>query len=154
MFWHLRMILTYKKTLGKFTKVLGFEKTPPPLGKNSQKIPFFWGGSVPYQHHHIGHHVIITVTWSGRCHIAAGKARSQRWQSRNLWKTAFLAGWCKPCLYLILRSKRAPCRPHPNHSRLFSSPLPSSSLQCIFILMIILIIEFDKHTCCSIEGQI
>ena len=38
------MILAYKKTLGKFTKVLGFEKTPPPFGKKSQKIPiFFWG---------------------------------------------------------------------------------------------------------------
>jgi len=47
MFWHLRMILAYKKTLGKFTKVLGFEKTPPPFGKNSQKIPFFFVGSVP-----------------------------------------------------------------------------------------------------------
>ena len=34
-----------QKTLGKFTKVLGFEKTPPPpFGKNTQKIPFFlWG---------------------------------------------------------------------------------------------------------------
>ena len=44
MFWHLRMILAYKKTLGKFTKVLGIEETPPPFGKNSQKIPFFLGG--------------------------------------------------------------------------------------------------------------
>ena len=39
------MILAYKKTLGKFTKVLGFEKTPPPFGKNSQKIPFFFGAA-------------------------------------------------------------------------------------------------------------
>ena len=43
MFWHLRMILASKKTLGKFTKVLGFEKTPPPpLGKNTKKTPFFF----------------------------------------------------------------------------------------------------------------
>ena len=40
------MILAYKKTLGKFTKVLGFEKTPPPpLGK-IPKNPVFLG-SVP-----------------------------------------------------------------------------------------------------------
>ena len=44
MFWHLRMILAYKKTLGKFTKVLGFEKTlPPPLGKIPKKSRFFFG---------------------------------------------------------------------------------------------------------------
>ena len=43
MFWHLRMTLAYKKTLGKFTKVLGFEKTPPPppLGKIPKKSRFF-----------------------------------------------------------------------------------------------------------------
>ena len=38
MFWHLRMILAWQKKLGKFTKVLGIEKTPHPFGKNSQKI--------------------------------------------------------------------------------------------------------------------
>ena len=42
MFWHLRMILAYKKTLGKFTKVLGFEKTPP-LGKIPKKSRIFFG---------------------------------------------------------------------------------------------------------------
>ena len=48
MFWHLRMILAYKKTLGRFTKVLGFEKTPlPPLWEKLPKNPVFWGGSVP-----------------------------------------------------------------------------------------------------------
>ena len=49
MFWHLRMILAYKKTLGKFTKVLGFEKTPlpPPLGKIPKKSRFFfWAASL------------------------------------------------------------------------------------------------------------
>ena len=36
------MNLAYKKILGKFTKVLGFGKTPPPhVGKNSQIISFF-----------------------------------------------------------------------------------------------------------------
>ena len=35
--------LAYKKILGKFTKVLGFGKTPPPLvGKNSQIISGFF----------------------------------------------------------------------------------------------------------------
>ena len=33
--------LAYKKILGKFTKVLGFGKTPPHVGKNSQIISFF-----------------------------------------------------------------------------------------------------------------
>ena len=47
MFWHLRMILAYKKTLGKFTKVLGFEKTPPPpLGKIPKKSRFFLAASL------------------------------------------------------------------------------------------------------------
>ena len=37
------MILAYKKTPGKFTKVLGFEKTPPsPLGKNPKKSRLFF----------------------------------------------------------------------------------------------------------------
>ena len=38
------MILAYQKYLGKFAKVLGIEKTPPPpFVKNSQKIQlFFW----------------------------------------------------------------------------------------------------------------
>ena len=40
------MILAYKKTLGKFTKDLGFEKTPPPFGKIPKKIPFFGEGGV------------------------------------------------------------------------------------------------------------
>ena len=36
------MNLAYKKILGKFTKVLGFGKTPPPhVGKNSQIKSFF-----------------------------------------------------------------------------------------------------------------
>jgi len=34
--------LAYKKILGKFTKVLGFGKTPPHVGKNSQIISFFF----------------------------------------------------------------------------------------------------------------
>ena len=40
--------LAYKKILGKFTKVLGFGKTPPHVGKNSQIISFFFFESVPY----------------------------------------------------------------------------------------------------------
>ena len=36
------MNLAYKKILGKFTKVLGFGKTPPHVGKNSQMISFFF----------------------------------------------------------------------------------------------------------------
>ena len=36
------MNLAYKKILGKFTKVLGFGKTPPHVGKNSQIISFFF----------------------------------------------------------------------------------------------------------------
>ena len=47
MFWHLRMILASKKTLGKFTKVLGFEKTPP-LWEKFPKNPVFFFDSVPY----------------------------------------------------------------------------------------------------------
>ena len=44
---HLGPNLAYKKILGKFTKVLGFWKTPPPnVGKNSQIISFFFE-SVP-----------------------------------------------------------------------------------------------------------
>ena len=40
--------LAYKKILGKFTKVLGFRKTPPPhVGKNSQIISFFFVESIP-----------------------------------------------------------------------------------------------------------
>ena len=35
------MNLAYKKILGKCTKVLGFGKTPPHVGKNSQIISFF-----------------------------------------------------------------------------------------------------------------
>ena len=43
MFWHLRMILAYQKTLGKLTKVLGFEKTPPPpLWEKFPKNPVFF----------------------------------------------------------------------------------------------------------------
>ena len=43
------MNLAYKKILGKFTKVLGFGKTPPPhVGKNSQIISFFfWERTLP-----------------------------------------------------------------------------------------------------------
>ena len=42
------MNLAYKKILGKFTKkVLGFGKTPPHVGKNSQIISFFFFESVP-----------------------------------------------------------------------------------------------------------
>ena len=49
MFWHLRMILAYQKLLGQFAKVLGIERTPPPLfGKNSQKNPVFFLGWRPY----------------------------------------------------------------------------------------------------------
>ena len=44
------MNLAYKKILGKFTKVLGFGKTPPHVGKNSQIISFFFFESVPYFH--------------------------------------------------------------------------------------------------------
>ena len=40
--------LAYKKILGKFTKVLGFGKTPPHVGKNSQIIPYFFFEWVPY----------------------------------------------------------------------------------------------------------
>ena len=36
------MNLAYKKVLGKFTKVLGFGKTPPHVGKNSQIMSFFF----------------------------------------------------------------------------------------------------------------
>ena len=39
--------LAYKKILGKFTKVLGFGKTPPHVGKISQIISFFLFESVP-----------------------------------------------------------------------------------------------------------
>ena len=42
------MNLAYKKILGKFTKVLGFGKTPPHVGKNSQIISFFFSENVPY----------------------------------------------------------------------------------------------------------
>ena len=42
------MNLAYKKILGKFTKVLGFGKTPPHVGKISQIISFFLFESVPY----------------------------------------------------------------------------------------------------------
>ena len=42
------MNLAYKKILGKFTKVLGFGKTPPPhVGKNSQIVSFFLFENVP-----------------------------------------------------------------------------------------------------------
>ena len=41
------MNLAYKKILGKFTKVLGFGKTPPHVGKISQIISFFLFESVP-----------------------------------------------------------------------------------------------------------
>ena len=42
------MNLAYKKILGKFTKVLGFGKTPPPhVGKISQIMSFFLFESVP-----------------------------------------------------------------------------------------------------------
>ena len=36
------MNLAYKKILGKFTKILGFGKNPPHVGKNSQIISFFF----------------------------------------------------------------------------------------------------------------
>ena len=36
------MILAYKKTLGKFTKVLGFEKPPPPPWEKFPKNPVFF----------------------------------------------------------------------------------------------------------------
>ena len=45
------MNLAYKKILGKFTKVLGFGKTPPHVGKNSQMISFFLFDSVPKKTH-------------------------------------------------------------------------------------------------------
>ena len=41
------MNLAYKKILGKFTKVLGFGKPPPHVGKDSQIISFFSFDSVP-----------------------------------------------------------------------------------------------------------
>ena len=44
------MNLAYKKILGKFTKVLGFGKTPPHVGKISQIISFFLFESVPNNH--------------------------------------------------------------------------------------------------------
>ena len=44
------MNLAYKKILGKFTKVLGFGKTPPHVGKNSQMISLFFFESVPKVH--------------------------------------------------------------------------------------------------------
>ena len=40
-------VSAYKKWNGKYKIVLGIAKTPPPFGKNSQKIPIFFGGSVP-----------------------------------------------------------------------------------------------------------
>ena len=37
------MILACQKLLGQITKVLGFGETlPPPYGKNSQKVPYFF----------------------------------------------------------------------------------------------------------------
>ena len=42
------MNLAYKKILGKFTKVLGFGKTPPHVGKNSQMISFFFESVLKY----------------------------------------------------------------------------------------------------------
>ena len=47
MFWHLRMILAYQKNWLICKSFGNWEDPPPPFGKNSQKIPFFWGGGVP-----------------------------------------------------------------------------------------------------------
>ena len=47
------MNLAYKKILGKFTKVLGFGKTPPHVGKNSQIILFF-SENLPNKDHQVG----------------------------------------------------------------------------------------------------
>ena len=54
------MNLAYKKILGKFTKVLGFGKTPPPhVGKNSQIISFFLFDSVPNYCDHLKLDVMV-----------------------------------------------------------------------------------------------
>ena len=42
------MNLACQKCLGNLPKVLGIGVTPPPFGKNSQKIPFFLNESPPY----------------------------------------------------------------------------------------------------------
>ena len=43
------MNLAYKKILGKFTKVLGFGKTPPPCGEKFPNDIVFFFESVPKQ---------------------------------------------------------------------------------------------------------
>ena len=54
------MNLAYKKILGKFTKVLGFGKTPPPhVGKISQIISFFLPIFLPIK-------IFFLVSFSGR----------------------------------------------------------------------------------------
>ena len=42
------MNLAYKKILGKFTKVLGFGKTPPPCWENFPNNIVFFNESEPY----------------------------------------------------------------------------------------------------------
>ena len=49
-------------SLGKFTKVLGIEP-PPPFGKNSQKITFFWTASLSHLNQLINKYVIV-INWS------------------------------------------------------------------------------------------
>ena len=48
MFQHLRMNLAYKKIIGKFTKVLGFGKPPPPCWEKIPNDIVFFFESVPY----------------------------------------------------------------------------------------------------------
>ena len=65
------MILASKKTLGKFTKVLGFEKPPPPLWEKYPKNPGFFLASVLYLFLYpglCGHHN-VTKSVIGRPHV-------------------------------------------------------------------------------------
>ena len=63
------MNLAYKKILGKFTKVLGFGKTPPHVGKDSQIISFFSFDSVPYKNNYGRNgHILQYKMFGEYCH--------------------------------------------------------------------------------------
>ena len=126
------MNLAYKKILGKFTKVLGFGKTPPHVGKNSQIISFFFE-SVPNQFckayvglhgdrwkgqnqlHKIETEVVLILTLVLKGNLAGSFLEGGSWLLSWRWPDAFAVflRWpCRLCFWGLRWLKTLQCRGH------------------------------------------
>ena len=101
------MNLACQKWLGNFTKVLGIGVTPPPFGKNSQKIPVFFG-SPPL--------AIISIIWSPIPH----KQPTMGKQIRSVWPSC--GSILRPPQVALVIPPRRPIRPD------LMKPMPQASL--------------------------